>query len=154
MIRDGDWIYLELADLLRFCDRFELGPVLNPGLLESACGRPRAGFGDHEQYTDASAKAAALGWSLTRNHALVDGNKRLGAIATVAFLNVNGYDCAVTPGELVSLFLQIARGLMEQEELCLFLRGRTVLAPRQHGWFPQQRKPPPGETPGAPVSAE
>jgi death-on-curing protein len=146
VIRDGDWIYLEVADLLSLCERFTLGPVRDRNLLESACGRPRAGFGGVEQYTDAPAKAAALGWSLTRNHALVDGNKRLGAVATVAFLHINGYDVAVTPGELVALFLQIARGLMEQEELCLFLRGRTMLAPRAaQDAVPGPRQVPPDE---------
>lgn len=141
MIRDGDWLYLDVDDLLRIADRFGLGPVRDRNLLESACGRPRTGFGGHEQYADAPAKAAALGWGLTSNHALVDGNKRLGAIATLAFLHVNGYDAAVTPGELVSLFLQIASGRMQQEELCLFLRGRTVLvAPAPRAEMPRQRK--------------
>lgn len=130
MIRDGDWVYPELSDILVVVERFHLGPVQDARKLDSACARPRAGFGGHEQYTDVASKAAALGWGLTRAHGLVDGNKRLGAIVMLAFLHLNGYDVAVTQGELTSLYLQIGRGLMDQEELCLFVRSRSVLAPR------------------------
>lgn len=130
MIEDHGWLYLELSDLLSIVELYGLGPVQNRTQLDAACGRPRAGYGEYEQYTDAPSKAAALGWGITMGHALVDGNKRLGAIATLTFLLVNGYDVAMTQGELVALFLQIARGLMEQEELCLFLRSRSVYAPR------------------------
>jgi death on curing protein len=130
VIEDDGWLYLELPDVLKIVQQARLGPVQDERKLDSACARPRASFGGNDQYTDAASKAAALGWGLTSCHGLVDGNKRLGAIATLTFLLVNGYDVAVTQGELTSLFLQIARGLMDQEELCLFLRSRAVLAPR------------------------
>lgn len=131
MIQDEEWMYLDVSDLLHIARTTPgVSPVQDARKLDSACARPRASFGGHDQYTDVASKAAALGWGVARNHGFVDGNKRVGAIATISFFLVNGYDVAVTQGELVSLFLQIARGLMDQEELCLFLRSRSVLATR------------------------
>jgi death-on-curing protein len=130
VIEDGGWLYLELSDVRRIMAEWSLSDFQDARKVDSACARPRQTFGDHTPYTDAASKAAALGWGLVRAHGLVDGNKRLGAIATLYFLNANGYDVAMTQGELLALYLQVARGLMDQEELCLFLRSRMVRAPR------------------------
>lgn len=129
MIEDGLWLYLDLEDIRWIVKQWGLGPIQDARKLDSACARPWNCYGDHEQYTDATSKAAALGWGLVKAHGLVDGNKRLGAIATLSFLHINGFDVAVTEGELLTLFLQISRDHMDQEELCLFLRSRAVLAP-------------------------
>lgn len=129
MIEDDGWLYLELADVRQIIERWGIGPIHDHTKIESACARPRQAFGDHTPYPDAASKASALGWGLVRAHGLVDGNKRLGAIATLYFLHSNGFDAAVTEGELLAIFLQVARGDMEQEEVCLFLRPRIALAP-------------------------
>ncbi|MGY6643654.1 MAG: type II toxin-antitoxin system death-on-curing family toxin [Salinarimonas sp.] len=55
------------------------------GLLEAALFRPQTGY-----YADLIEQAAALWESLTRNHAFVDGNKRIGFAATYTFLAING----------------------------------------------------------------
>jgi death-on-curing protein len=55
------------------------------GLLEAALFRPQTGY-----YADLIGQAAALWESLTRNHAFVDGNKRIGFAATYTFLAING----------------------------------------------------------------
>jgi death on curing protein len=49
--------------------------VRDQGLLESAVAQPRARFGGKNLYPDIAAKAAALAFSLVRNHPFVDGNK-------------------------------------------------------------------------------
>lgn len=65
-------------------------PVRDLGLLGSAAARPQAtAFGD-DAYPDLWTKAAALLHSIVKNHALVDGNKRLGWLATAVFLEING----------------------------------------------------------------
>jgi death-on-curing protein len=133
VIEDGGWWYLELSDVRRIAVEWGLSEFQDARKVESACARPRQTFGGYSPYTDAASKAAAFGWGLATAHGLIDGNKRLGAIGTLLFLHANGYDAAVTEGELVALYAQIARGLMEQEELCMFLRSRTVLAPGQGG---------------------
>ena len=68
--------------------------VRNWGLLESALARPRASVFGEEAYPGLTGKAAALLHSLATNHALVDGNKRLGLVAVLLFYGMNGYDLA------------------------------------------------------------
>lgn len=103
--------YLDLEDLLHIARR-TLGDyaVRELGLLASAADRPRvSAFGD-DAYPTVHDKAAALLHAVARNHALVDGNKRLALAATLAFLGINGlrltldndgaYELAVAAGEL------------------------------------------------------
>lgn len=84
--------YLDLEDLLALARRL-LGdppPVRDIGLLASAVARPQASVFGQDAYPDIWTKAAALLQSIVSNHALVDGNKRLGWLATAVFLNLNG----------------------------------------------------------------
>ncbi len=84
--------YLDLEDLLALARRL-LGdppPVRDIGLLASAVARPRASVFGQDAYPDIWTKAAALLQSIVSNHALVDGNKRLGWLATAVFLYLNG----------------------------------------------------------------
>lgn len=84
--------YLDLEDLLYLAGRL-LGsppPVREVGLLGAAVARPRTTvFGD-DAYPGLWAKAAALLQSIVKGHPLVDGNKRLGWLATATFLEING----------------------------------------------------------------
>ena len=92
----GDIEYLDTDDLVELAAGL-LGdppPVRDLGLLGSAAARPQAtAFGD-DAYPDLWTKAAALLHSIVKNHALVDGNKRLGWLATAVFLEIN--DVSVT----------------------------------------------------------
>ena len=65
-------------------------PVRDVGLLGSAAARPQATAFGEDAYPDVWTKAAALLHSNVKNHALVDGNKRLGWLATAVFLEING----------------------------------------------------------------
>ena len=82
--------YLSLEDLLYIVERAALGPVRDMGLLDSAAHRPQTNLFGVEAYPDVDLKAAALLESIVRNHALVDGNKRLGWLAVFAFYARNG----------------------------------------------------------------
>lgn len=64
------------------------------GLLESCLARPRSGY-----YQSLSEQAAALMQSLARDHAFVDGNKRMAFALTAVFLRMNGYTLRVNPDE-------------------------------------------------------
>lgn len=84
--------YLDLDDLLALAAAL-LGdppPVRDLGLLGSAAARPQATAFGVDAYPDVWTKAAALLHSIVNNHALVDGNKRLGWLATAVFLEING----------------------------------------------------------------
>ncbi|WP_229117223.1 type II toxin-antitoxin system death-on-curing family toxin [Enemella dayhoffiae] len=60
--------------------------VRDAGLLESAAARPQTSVFGQDAYPDLVTKAPALTQSIVGNHALVDGNKRLGLGALIAFL--------------------------------------------------------------------
>lgn len=74
-------------------------PIRDVGLLDSATARPAATVQGHDAYPDLWTKAAALLQSLVGNHALVDGNKRLGWTATFVFVALNS-DVDVTAVDL------------------------------------------------------
>lgn len=88
--------YLDLEDLLVVAGHAVGGApqVRDYGLLESALARPRSSVFGQDAYPDVWSKAAALLESLGRNHALVDGNKRLAWTAAWTFLEVNGHPLA------------------------------------------------------------
>jgi death on curing protein len=86
--------YLDLEDLLNLARRL-LGdppPIRDVGLLDSAAARPQATAFGQDAYSDMWTKAAALLHSIVKNHALIDGNKRLGWLSTAVFLEINGVE--------------------------------------------------------------
>jgi death-on-curing protein len=104
--------YLDLDDLL-VAARAYLGreaEVGDYGLLESALARPKATVFGEDAYPTIHEKAAALLESLVKNHALVDGNKRLGWVATSLFYGLNGYDPSATEDEQYDFVMSVATG--------------------------------------------
>lgn len=118
-------IYLTLPELLHVAERTLGGeaPVRDHGLLQSALARPRASAFESDAYPSLEEKAAALLHSLARNHALVDGNKRLALAATIAFLGINGVRLTLTNDEAYELVMTVAAGqLSEISELASQIR--------------------------------
>ena len=105
-------IFLDLESLLHVASRTLGGDpaVRDYGLLESALARPRASVLGGDAYVDLFEKAGALLHSLARNHALVDGNKRLALAATIAFLGINGQQLTLTNDEAYDLVIAVATG--------------------------------------------
>ena len=84
--------FLEIDDVLNLGRRL-LGdpvPVRDMGLLNSAVLRPQTTFGGDYAYRNIYEMAAALLQSIVGNHALIDGNKRLGWLSSAVFLEING----------------------------------------------------------------
>jgi len=108
-------IYLTLPELLHVSRRTLAGEVSvrDYGLLESALARPRATAFGRDAYGSLAEKAAALLQSLARNHALVDGNKRLALAATIAFLGLNGCKLTMSNDQAYDLVMAVATGEME-----------------------------------------
>ena len=109
-------IYLTLAELLHVAER-TLGSeaaVRDHGLLQSALARPQASAFGGDAYPSLEEKAAALLHSLARNHALVDGNKRLALAATIAFLGINGMRLTLTNDEAYELVMAVAGGRLDE----------------------------------------
>lgn len=109
--------HLDLEDLLGMVRALGAGPVREVGLLEAACARPRATVYGADAYPTLADKAAALLHSLVRNHALVDGNKRLGWLAAVVFLDINGLEVDLTDDDAFELVMAVAEGRMEVGEI-------------------------------------
>jgi death-on-curing protein len=99
--------YLDLDDVVTLAATL-LGdppPIRDIGLLGSAVARPQTTLFGDDAYPDIWTKAAALLHSLVLNHALVDGNKRLGWLATATFLEINGVDASAIPNDDVYEFV-------------------------------------------------
>jgi death-on-curing protein len=114
--------YLDLEDLLGLTRALGAGPVRDIGLLDSAAARPRSQAFGQEAYGALPLKAAALLHSVGGNHALVDGNKRLGWLATVVFLDLNGYATALDDDAAFTLVMDVAAGTIEVEAIASGLR--------------------------------
>jgi len=123
-------IFLDLDDLLHVAARTLGGdPVIRDhGLLESALARPRASAFGRDAYADLHEKAAALLHSLARNHALVDGNKRLALAATIAFLGINGLRLTLGNDHAYELVIAVATGELDDvPSIAAVLRTNTAL---------------------------
>jgi death-on-curing protein len=110
-------IYLDLDDLLHVATR-TLGEVQvrDIGLLESALARPRSTAFGEDAYPSMHGKAAALLHSLARNHALVDGNKRLALAGTIAFYGLNGIRLTLSNDEAYDIIVEVAAGELDDVE--------------------------------------
>jgi len=102
--------YLTLEDLLALIDDLGVGPIRDIGLLDSAVHRPQATVYGNDAYPDLDQKAAVLLESLVRNHALIDGNKRIGWLATVVFYGLNGIDLEAPDDYAYDLVMAMASG--------------------------------------------
>lgn len=109
--------YLTLEDLLGFVRRLGLGPVRDLGLLDAAVARPQSSAFGEDAYPTIGLKAAALLHSIVTNHGLVDGNKRLGWLATTVFLDVNGETVGLGDDDAFQLVLDVAEGRFGVEDI-------------------------------------
>lgn len=111
-------IYHDADDLLTLAGVLLGGEpgVRDLGLLESAVARPQASYGGSELYATAPEKGAALMHSIAKNHALVDGNKRLALGALLTFLWMNGLQLTMSNDEAFSFTKGVATGELDSVE--------------------------------------
>ena len=95
--------------------------IRDMGLLESALESPFQSYGGEELYPSIQAKAARLCYGLVKNHATIDGNKRLGCHAMLVFLALNGYEMEYTQEELSDLILDVAADRKQYEDILHWL---------------------------------
>jgi len=99
-------------------------PIRDLGLLGSAAARPQASAFGEDAYPDLWTKAAALLHSVVKNHALVDGNKRLGWLATAVFLEINGVAVTHVSNDAVyDLVMGVTTGRDDVGEIAAELRS-------------------------------
>ncbi len=102
-------VLLTVEDLLSLVEDLGVGPVRDVGLLDSAAHRPGAVLYGHEAYRDLDRKAAALLDSLVHNHALAEGNQRLGWLAVVVFYGLNDIGLDAPDDQAYELVMSVAR---------------------------------------------
>lgn len=100
--------YFELEDVITMIRMLGIGPVRHIGLLDSVVKRPRSSALGEDADATLNLKAAALLQSMTKNHALVDGNTRLAWLSTVAFCDLNIFFPQTTDDEAFQLVYDIA----------------------------------------------
>jgi death on curing protein len=123
--------YLDLDDVLALATRL-LGdppPLRDVGLLGSAVARPQTTVGGQDAYPTVSLKAAALLQSIVNNHALVDGNKRLGWLVTAVFLELNEASVAnATNDDVYDLVITVASTKESIEDIATRLEALAATA--------------------------
>ena len=92
--------------------------------LESALARPQQKWHDAAR-TDPPTLAAAYAFGLVKNHSYRDGNKRIGFLAMVTFLGINGFEFAATDAEVVAEILALADGAVTEEALTDWIRQHS-----------------------------
>lgn len=91
--------------------------IRDEGLLDSSLNAPFQSFDGKDIYKTIQAKAARLGFSLVNNHAFVDGNKRIGLLVMMTFLEMNGVLLECTNEELIELGLGLASNKLDDKDL-------------------------------------
>ncbi len=113
--------YLTLEDLLGLMRHLGIGPVRDIGLLDAAVARPRSSVFGEDAYPTMGLKVAALLQSIVANYTLVDGNKRLGWLATMVFLDVNGQTVDLSDDDAFHLVVEVAAGVLDVEDVAVRL---------------------------------
>ncbi len=106
-----DWIHDE-----QIREHGGLPGIRDENALESALARPRNKW-RYTKTADLPVLAAAYGFGLVRNSPYVDGNKRVGFLAIVTFLGINGLEFNVPDAEVLTVILQLAAGAVTEDEL-------------------------------------
>ena len=122
-----DPVFLTFAEIIEIHD-YQIAHfggasgVRNIELLKSAIGMPSATFGGEYLHPSIIEMAAAYLYHLVENHPFVDGNKRVGAMAALIFLDLNGYDFDASDADFTAAVLKVASGEMMKSEISMFLR--------------------------------
>ncbi len=95
-------------------------------LLESAISNPFQSFAGKKVYPSVQQKAARLGFGLVKNHAFVDGNKRIGAHTMLVFLALHKIELHYAQKELSDIILEIASGEKDCHDLCKWIISHQV----------------------------
>ena len=122
--------FLEVQDLLSLhADQVALyggtHGVRDMGLLESAIAQPRATFGGEYLHKGLFEMAAAYLFHLVKNHPFFDGNKRTGAVASLAFLDINGVEIDAPEGSIYDLTIAVAVGHAGKTQIADFFRAHA-----------------------------
>lgn len=123
-------VFLTLAEIIEIheyqIERFGGSDGLRSlDLLNSAIGMPSSSFNGNYLHPTIPDMAAAYLFHIVGNHPFLDGNKRVGTMSALVFLEMNGYDFNASDDELTAVVLLVASGKMLKDELSLFFRQHS-----------------------------
>ena len=128
------WIWLDAADVTAYhaeqiTEHGGSGGLRDRGLLESALARPHnlAAYGEPAAFD----LAAAYAFGIAKNHPFVDGNKRVALVASVTFLELNGWQFMAAEEDAAIAFLGLAGGKVTEQDLSRWLEARSRKALRK-----------------------
>lgn len=123
--------FLSLEDLLDIVTALRIGPVRDLGLLNAAALRPQTTLMGQDAYPSTAAKAAALLESLTKKHALIDGNERLAWASCSVFFSLNALEISetVSDDDVYDLVIAVASSRVTLEQVCATLSDWTATRP-------------------------
>jgi death-on-curing protein len=123
-----DWVWLDADVLLavhdeQIAEHGGAAGIRDKGLFESALARPRhlATYGT----PDAAALTASYAVGLAKNHAFVDGNKRIAFVSLELFLILNGFELVADDVQCVLVMLSVASGSFSEDDLAKWIRKNT-----------------------------
>ena len=99
--------------------------VRDIGLLQSAIAMPQASHGGQYLHADLFEMAAAYLFHIVQNHPFVDGNKRVGIVAALVFLALNGVELRVSNEGLFQTVVAVAQGKFGKGTIAEFLRRHS-----------------------------
>jgi death on curing protein len=99
--------------------------IRDENVLESALARPHQKW-HYADSTDVPMMAAAYAFGLVKNHPYRDGNKRIGFLAMVTFLEMNGHELEATDAEVVAEIVALADGSVSEESLANWIRQHST----------------------------
>lgn len=91
--------------------------IRDSNILDQSYHAPLQTFSDEELYPTLIKKATHLCYSLVKNHAFIDGNKRIGAHAMLVFLKLNGIELYYDDQELIDIIMGVASGKETEGDL-------------------------------------
>ncbi|MBR1391191.1 MAG: type II toxin-antitoxin system death-on-curing family toxin [Lachnospiraceae bacterium] len=100
--------------------------IRDENLLESALAAPFQTFGDEDAFPSLQQKAARLGYGLIKNHAFVDGNKRIGTHVMLIFLALNKIELDYAQQELSDIILKVAADKCSFEDLIKWILEHQI----------------------------
>jgi death on curing protein len=126
-VQEPLWLDRSIVEALHAAQVREHGGQLglrDDGRLESALSRPLHVW----SYDDADivTLAAEYGFGLAKNHAFLDGNKRIAFVATNVFLLLNGFEIEAPETEAVDIMVGVADGSVDRAEFAIWIRSRLI----------------------------
>lgn len=96
------------------------------GLLDSALMAPFQTFAGEDLYPEDKDKIAHMAYALISNHPFHDGNKRIGALALLTLLKINGYEVKATNEELTELIYKVAQSEADDHDIKAWIVTHSV----------------------------